>query len=208
MPKAYSYVRISSDSQLKGDGVRRQLDRSREYAALHRLDLDENSPTDIGVSAYRGANVSNGNFGTFLAAVKDGKIERGSYLLVESLDRLSRQQPLKSFALFTDLINSGIIVVTLIDERVYGLQPVSEADLFISMGMLSRAYDESRTKSDRISRRWARKRGNIANIKLTSNGPKWLKLAPDKTKFEIIEERADIVREIFEEATITSKRRF
>jgi DNA invertase Pin-like site-specific DNA recombinase len=200
MAKAYSYVRISTDAQLKGDGVRRQLDRSREYAAAHGLDLDENSPSDIGVSAYRGANVSNGNLGTFLAAVRDGKIERGSYLLVESLDRLSREQPLKSFALFSDLINSGIIVVTLIDERVYGLHQVSEADLFISMGMLSRAFDESRTKSDRISRRWERKRGNIANIKLTSNGPKWLKLSRDKTKFDIIKERADIVREIFEEA--------
>jgi Recombinase/Recombinase zinc beta ribbon domain len=69
------------------------------------------------------------------------------------------------------------------------------------MGMLSRAYDESRTKSDRISKRWERKRDNIANIKLTSNGPKWLKLSRDKTKFDIIQERANIVREIFEEAT-------
>jgi DNA invertase Pin-like site-specific DNA recombinase len=123
MAKAYSYVRISTDAQLKGDGVRRQLDRSREYAAAHGLDLDENSPRDIGVSAYRGANVSSGNLGTFLDAVRVGKVERGSYLLVESLDRLSREQPLKSFSLFSDLISSGIIVVTLIDERVYGLQP-------------------------------------------------------------------------------------
>jgi hypothetical protein len=66
--------------------------------------------------------------------------------------------------------------------------------------MLSRAYDESRTKSDRITRRWERKRGNIANIKLTANGPKWLKLSDDKTRFVVIPERADIVREIFDEA--------
>lgn len=48
-PKAYSYIRMSSERQLSGDSLRRQLQNSRDYAAEHGLDLDE-TLRDIGVS--------------------------------------------------------------------------------------------------------------------------------------------------------------
>ena len=32
-PRAFSYVRMSTDVQLRGDSLRRQLDQSRDYAA-------------------------------------------------------------------------------------------------------------------------------------------------------------------------------
>jgi DNA invertase Pin-like site-specific DNA recombinase len=57
-PKAYSYVRMSTDIQLKGDSKRRQVEKSERYAKEHGLDLvSDFELEDIGVSAFRGDNV-------------------------------------------------------------------------------------------------------------------------------------------------------
>jgi hypothetical protein len=47
---------------------------------------------DLGKSAYRGANVMDGALGQFIEAVDSGQVKKGSYLLVENLDRLSRDR--------------------------------------------------------------------------------------------------------------------
>jgi len=96
--QAFSYIRMSTDAQLLGDSRRRQLDASAKFAHEHGLLLVEDFKLeDIGVSAFKGANVASGAFGRFLEAVRSGKIAKGSYLLVESLDRLSRQAQLPQF---------------------------------------------------------------------------------------------------------------
>ena len=108
-PQAYSYIRMSTDLQLKGDSLRRQLEASTRYAAENDLDLVEDIRLeDIGVSAFKGANVSGGALGRFFEAVQTGKITRGSYLLVESLDRISRQELRKSLQIFLSIIDAGI----------------------------------------------------------------------------------------------------
>src|SRR4028119_1217108 len=92
MPKAYSYLRFSTPEQIKGDSRRRQTSMAQEYAAKHGLTLDEElTYQDLGVSAFRGKNAEDGKLSEFLDAVRFGKVEPGSYLLVESLDRISRQ---------------------------------------------------------------------------------------------------------------------
>jgi DNA invertase Pin-like site-specific DNA recombinase len=45
---------------------------------------------DLGVSAFRGKNADHGALKAFLDRVESGLIQPGSYLIVESLDRLSR----------------------------------------------------------------------------------------------------------------------
>jgi hypothetical protein len=52
---------MSTQGQLRGDSLRRQVERSRAYAAEHGLDLDETTGfNDIGVSAFRGENLKHG----------------------------------------------------------------------------------------------------------------------------------------------------
>jgi DNA invertase Pin-like site-specific DNA recombinase len=87
MIRAYSYLRMSTAEQIRGDSLRRQLEQSRDYAAKHGMTLVEDL-RDIGISAFHGANAAEGALGLFLAAVKAEKVEAGSYLLVESLVRL------------------------------------------------------------------------------------------------------------------------
>lgn len=200
-PKAYSYIRMSTEGQLRGDSLRRQVDRSRAYAAKHGLDLDETTTfNDIGVSAFRGKNLRQGALSRFKEAVLTKKIAPGSYLLVESLDRFSRDEVAHAQSEFLQLIKSGVTVVTLIDGRVFRPDHLDMTDLILSLVTLARANDESKHKSDRLSQSWANKRANVSRRKMTAMCPAWLRLSADKTKFEVIEERAAVVRSIFEDS--------
>lgn len=192
---------MSTDIQLRGDSLRRQEQASKRYAEQHGLRLIEDFKLeDIGVSAFKGANVTSGSLGRFLDLVKAGDIAKGSYLLVESLDRISRQQVLDSVPVFFDIVKSGINVVTLADNHIYRAGDTNFADVIYSVVVLGRAYEESKTKSIRVGAAWANKRQNAGNKKLTRVAPAWLSLREDRTQFDVISERVDVVRHIFQMA--------
>src|ERR1700751_364966 len=95
-PKAYSYARFSSRRQADGHSLERQLEiarawYTREIAPLG-LPLDD-LKCDDGYSAYRGQQVTKGSLGHFLAEIKAGSVAKGSILIAENLDRISRQGP-------------------------------------------------------------------------------------------------------------------
>jgi len=201
--KAYSYLRFSTPDQMKGDSFRRQTELSQKYAEENGLDLDDTLTLhDLGVSAFRGKNVEEGALGIFLDAVHQGKVKPGSFLLVESLDRLSRQSPYRAFRQFSDILDMGVNVVTLQDGKVYSAQggDLAFSDLMISIAVMQRAYDESLTKSRRLSEAWKAKRKEAASgsLKLTSRCPEWLSLDKERGEFHVIEERAEIVRRIYD----------
>jgi len=201
MTKAYSYIRMSTSKQLKGHSFSRQLDSSETYAKDNNLELD-NSLQDIGISAFRSENIHKGALGKFLKKIEDGEIDTGSYLLIESLDRLSRDDVLDALQLFISIISSGIIIVTLMDKMVYSRDSIKKdySQLIISLTIMSRAHDESLQKSQRISMSWEKKRQLSNQKKLTSKCPAWLKLDKDKGEFKIIKKRANLVKEIYEQS--------
>lgn len=147
-PKAYSYVRISSKGQIEGRGIARQIAAAQEYADKHGLELDEQLQ-DVGKSGFHGHHVKFGALGGFLRLVKEGQIADGSYLLVESLDRLSREDVLTAQAQFLEILSAGINVVTLIDGMHYH-RDKDFTQLIISLTYMSRANNESAEKSKRI----------------------------------------------------------
>lgn len=110
MPIAYSYMRFSSEKQAKGDSFRRQEELVKDYLESHpEIELDTSlSLRDAGTSAYKGLHAKKGALGVFIRLVDDGKIEKGSYLLVEHFDRLSREEILKAQTQFLQLINEDI----------------------------------------------------------------------------------------------------
>lgn len=197
--KAYSYIRMSTEMQLKGDSLNRQLRLSEAYAAQHGLDLVQEYQ-DLGVSAYASDNLISGSLGRFVEAVREGKVPSDAYLLVESLDRISRDNPLAALNTFQDILRLGITIVTLSDGQIYSQATISTEPmrLLMSMMYMVRAHDESRMKSGRIAAAWAAKRQNIAVRKLTGLCPHWLKLSEDRTCFEIIDDRAQLVKDIFQ----------
>ncbi len=198
--KAYSYLRFSTTAQQEGDSLRRQTQAAETYAKEHGLDLDESLKfSDLGVSAYHGANVQTGALSIFRRAIEDGIVEPGSYLLVESLDRISRQYPLKAVGTLSDICEMGITVITLSDGHIYTadkLQKDPQA-LLMSILIFIRANEESEMKSKRLKAAWKNKRSQAKEKPLTARAPHWLKLNDDRTGFEIIDERAQVVKDIF-----------
>jgi len=199
-PKAYSYLRFSTADQIRGDSFRRQTELARTWCDKTGVPLVDNY-RDLGVSAFRGANADKGALKAFLDRVESGVIEPGSYLIVESLDRLSRTDITFALQMFLGLINAGIVVVTLADQRVYDRERINDGnftDIIISLTILSRANEESRIKSSRLCAAWANKRERAGVEKMTARCPSWLRMKPDKSGFELIPEKAAIVRRVFE----------
>jgi DNA invertase Pin-like site-specific DNA recombinase len=201
--KAYSYLRFSTPEQQRGDSFRRQTEAAEVYATRNDLKLDtELSFQDLGVSAYRGKNADTGRLGDFLAAVRVGAVPRDSYLLVESLDRLSRQSARRALRTLEQICEEGITVVTLSDGRQYTEEALDEdpTALLMSILIFMRANEESLTKSRRVRAAWSAKRQNARTKVLTARAPGWLRLRDDRSGFDLIPERAAVVRRIYEMA--------
>lgn len=201
MPKAYSYLRFSTPEQSRGDSFGRQADAAKAYAERHGLVLDESSFEDLGVSAFRGRNSDIGELGRFLEAVRDGVVEKGSYLLVESLDRISRDKPRKATNVLAEICEEDITVVTLTDGRRYDLDVIDNDPMaFMYAFMVAiRANEESETKSRRLKAAWERKRENAKDLPITKKCPLWLVPAPEtKLGFTVNRKRANVVRRIFQ----------
>lgn len=201
MPKAYSYIRFSSAKQEAGDSLARQVRLSEEYAAKHGLELDtELNLRDLGISAFDRSNLNKGALGHFLRLVEDKRIPVGSYLLVESLDRLSRDRVMDALSIFSDILRAGIVIVTLSDNQVYSYERTNDnwASLIVSIAIMSRANEESAMKSQRLRSAWDAKRLNIADKRLTARCPYWLKPAEGDVGFEFIPERVEVVKRIYQ----------
>jgi len=202
MHKAYSYLRFSTADQIHGDSLRRQTALARDWCLKTGIPLVDNY-RDLGVSAFRSKNADKGALKAFLDRVESGVIAAGSYLIVESLDRLSRTDITYALQMFLGLINAGIVVVTLADDRVYDRNRINDGnftDLIISLTILSRANEESRMKSQRIGQAWAAKRDKVGEVKMTALCPFWLKLSADRSEFQIVPEKEKIVQRIFQMA--------
>jgi DNA invertase Pin-like site-specific DNA recombinase len=202
MPNAYSYLRFSTADQIHGDSYRRQTELARAWCLKTGIPLVDNY-RDLGVSAFRGKNADKGALKAFLDRVEAGVIEPGSFLIVESLDRLSRTDITFALQMFLGLINAGIVVVTLADQRVYDREKINDGnftDIIISLTILSRANEESRTKSVRVSAAWSAKRDRATEEILTKLCPSWMELSDDRKHFTLIPERVALVNRIFEMA--------
>jgi DNA invertase Pin-like site-specific DNA recombinase len=209
-PRAYSYIRFSTPDQAHGDSLRRQTEAARDYAKRHKLEFDETLDlTDPGISAHYGKNVEVGKLRAFLDGVRDGIIPQGSYLLVESLDRISRQTVRKAVRTMEEIVESGVNLVDLSDNgKVYSAATLDN-DHGVSFMMMAlrfmRAHEESAIKSSRLAAAYARKRRDAAAR--TENGkpfsrmlPAWLTWREDTKCYLPIPERAEVVQSIFQMA--------
>ncbi len=195
MPLAFSYVRFSSTRQSHGHSLERQLELARQYAIENGLMLDDLSFQDLGVSAFCGKNKTEGALGAFLKATESGRVPKGSWLLVESLDRLSREEVEEALTLFLTIIRAGIKIVTLLDRMVFEKGQLDMGKLVLAIAYMSRGNNESTTKSDRLSKLQEKNRTQIANGKHARiRTPGWL--MNDDNRFVFRPERVKIVREM------------
>lgn len=202
MKRAYSYIRFSTAEQLKGKSLERQTEGATNWCRQHGVELDtELTLHDLGVSAFRGKNADVGALGSFLKAVHAGQVSQGSYLLIETFDRMSRESAYDAQLTLQNIINAGITVVTLMDGKQYSVSILRNDPLALIYAILlmSRSHEESSTKSKRVGDAWSRKRADLKSGKrLTAIGPGWITFDKDR-KPKLIASRANIVRRIFTE---------
>jgi DNA invertase Pin-like site-specific DNA recombinase len=204
-PRAYSYLRFSTPEQAKGDSLRRQTAMADDYAQRHGLALDtELNLKDLGVSAFRGDNAAVGALGAFLQAIKDGLVPAGSLLLVEALDRISRQTARKAVRILEDIVEAGVTLVTLNDGKQYTAASLNGIDFLMAILLFMRGAEESATKARRLKASWEGKRLRAAGGEVqTASVPAWIKVTGSaakesrNAKLSLIPERAKLVRRMF-----------
>lgn len=212
MNKAYSYIRFSDPKQAEGDSYRRQLTDTLAYCKEHDLTLVSDSEYmffDEGISAYSGKlRTDETELSRFFGLVKDGAILPGSTLIIESLDRLSRENARTALPRFLDLLNAGINIHTLQSKKTYTHDSNDDMDLFQSIMEMSRSHRESLWKAKRISSSWKEKQENAHHLKLGKTAPAWLIPVYDEkdednkkkkpTHFIENDEKVAVIRKIFQ----------
>jgi DNA invertase Pin-like site-specific DNA recombinase len=159
MKVGYSYIRFSHPSQAEGDSLRRQLERTRAWCQKNGVTLDESVTLhDLGVTGFTGLHRSNPDryaLASFVQMVRDGKIRSDSHLIIENLDRLTREHLRPAVRFFLELLDEHRIhVVTTDPERVFRHDSTDMIDLIIAVVELARGHGESQRKSDLVGTAW------------------------------------------------------
>lgn len=200
-PTAFSYIRFSDPSQAAGDSLRRQTEAAAAWCERNGVCLDTSlTLRDLGVSAFRGKHRESPDrtaLAAFLDLVNRGRIAKGAFLLIENMDRLSREKPVVGVNLLTSLLLAGVRVVQLAPNE---LELTEDSDLFaLLQGQLSQArgHDESKTKSDRVAKAWSqRRKAARAGGVMTRRLPAWVEERGGRLR--LVPDRAATVRRIFD----------
>lgn len=206
MAIVYSYVRFSHGNDLKGNSKTRQKE-GESWVERNGHTLSSLSLSDENTSAFRGRNKTKGDLSKFLRLIEQGRVQPGSILLVENLDRLSREQIDPAMELWRGILRAGVDIVTLMPTEMHFAQADLNDMMKIMMVMMwfVNANMESVKKSERTASNWAQLRRRIANGEQVTNyrtGVRASKLCPSwlnatETGFELDPERVEVVRHIF-----------
>jgi DNA invertase Pin-like site-specific DNA recombinase len=227
---AFSYIRFSDPVQANGDRLRRQVEKTADYCKRHNLALDTSTTLqDLGKSAYtkrRRSDAAQDPMATFLdpsdlvnpdrralagfqSLIKQRRVPRGSFLIIENLDRLSRDQVVPATHLLTGILLAGVKVVQLMPVEQVLTEESDGYQIIMAVVELSRGNGESKRKSDRLADAWEEKRRRVragesqkptermgVGCKVyTSRVPRWVRRVGGE--LELIPERAETIRKIF-----------
>jgi len=202
MPRVFSYERVSSALQVEqGRGLERQATAADSWCAARGLQID-NGLSDAGISAFKGDNVSKGALGRFLAMAQAGDLGDDPILLVEAIDRLSRQEALDSLPdVLLGLVRAGVTIVSLEDGQEFSRAAIREDGTKLVMLALKAeaAHQYSKRLSKRITAAWKQSAADLAQNKLNRVGvfmPPWCKFDGDRVVLD--PDRAAIVRKVFD----------
>lgn len=198
---AFLYARFSSARQDKDATIERQLGATRRMCEENGWEVVEPPLIDKGRSAWKGDHLRVGELGRFKQQIDDGQVPSGSVLVIENFDRLSRQDVKKARRWIEEVTDAGIKVAVANLNKVFddtSLSGENIIDLLQYLLEAQRSTKESERKSvfqkDAIARFMDKARKGVV---YNSHGPAWLAGTKDG-KFEVIEDRAEIVRQIYQ----------
>jgi DNA invertase Pin-like site-specific DNA recombinase len=227
---AYSYIRFSHPDQFRGDSLRRQTEATNEWCRRNNARLDTALTLhDLGKSAFAKparmadedgmarvpeladlVNPDRRALAAFLEAIKQRRIPRGAYLVIENLDRLSRDDIVPAVHLVTGILLAGVRVVQLKPAETILTEHSDGYAVMMMVVELYRGHGESANKSNRVGGAWQEKRDRARRGDcqqstkrmekddrfLTRRLPAWCRAEGGKPV--AIPERAEVVNRIFE----------
>ncbi len=199
---ATCYARFSSAEQSAGMSLERQFNITKKVCQDNEWDFDPaRNIADEGRSAFSGSNrAEGGGLFDFERRAKAGHFANGHVLVVEHLDRISREGYDAVLSFINGLTAAGVTVATAKDTY----QPYQRLTLTDVMKVLIQAevaFEESEKKQTRQLALWEKKlaearAGNPRAI--TKLIPSWLVVDPQDRTMSLHPHRAAVVREIFE----------
>lgn len=199
------YCRVSSLMQIDGYGLQRQQDVIRTFLDNFKVpselgyEIDRENfeiLEDQGKSAYHGYNFSKGQLGLFRDKVLSGEVTSGLFL-IENVDRYTRLEEYIAMQEFNNLILGGIDILEVETGEIFS-KKISGSLTKLTVS-ISRAYSESKRKSNISKRSWLnRKRKSLEDgIAINNNTPDWLMLSDDKKSYVVDKNKAELINYVF-----------
>jgi hypothetical protein len=192
--KAYLYQRFSSDQQIGNSSIFRQSFKQHEWLKAHPDFECDGEYVDESKSASKGDHLKRGELGDLVQEIEQGKINKGSYILVEGFSRLSRLDTPETEELLRKIWKAGITIVTVQNGQEY--PPDTESNFGLRIQLLvevNGAYLESKIRSERIKGSYDRREfladsGEYVKIKK----PFWLDINGK------LNDSAEIIQKVFD----------
>lgn len=204
MMQAILYSRWSSLEQKGTTSASRQLEITEGLAQRNGWTVVERL-VDSGKSAWTGDNLSTGELGRFAEKCQRGG-GKDKVLIVEKLDRLSRQKPRVMARWIETMVLTGLTIMTADGRHVIDEAALDNPMIYMTMIFEAfRGYEESETKSIRVASAWSQKR--LRGAPMTARCPAWLKPSgtthfkgdQSTSSYQPIENRAKLVLWMFKE---------
>ncbi|CAM3880124.1 recombinase family protein [Serratia silvae] len=195
--RPHIYTRVSKAKQIEGSGLDEQTARIQQYLK-DKQHLFEGEPvywTDVGLSAYRNKNITDGQLGKFMELVDSGAIGEGDALIIYSLDRLSRRSAWDEVTI-PKIVNSRCDIHDVSTPVV--LKHDDPFSKIIMELIIQRGNNESKIKSERSTSGWEMRFDNMVKKGdiMTRRLPRWLDY-DESCGYTLKEREVNIIRDIF-----------
>jgi hypothetical protein len=120
------------------------------------------------------------------------------YLLIENLDRLTREEEVPACHLLTGILIAGVRVVQLSPYEMLLTEKSNGWELMRAVMELSRGHGESKIKSERVDKAWQARlaRTRQGEVILTRSLPAWVEVRGDT--LQVIPKRAAAIQRIYQ----------
>jgi DNA invertase Pin-like site-specific DNA recombinase len=184
---AYSYRRYSSVAQTGNSSLPRQLEMAQEVCNEKGWTLIDLAP-DAAISGYKGLNRIKGSLGSFLKRVKQGEVSKGSVLIIEKMDRFSRDEVDLVLPDFLGLLQAGVEIYSCADKTHYTLADIRKNPMTLNYAVMAMAManDYSKTLGERVKRSvdLRLEKAKLGDLQAMSAWrPRWIDVTKDGFKF-------------------------
>jgi DNA invertase Pin-like site-specific DNA recombinase len=202
--KAIRYIRWSTLEQGNKDrsSEERQINALNHFIASKGWEFEGEPFIDSGRSAYTGENLTKGYLGAITKRILSHAVDpTKAVLVVEELNRLSRQPPSRMQAWMMPLLDAGLTIAIAKTGQIVTKQMI-DTDIGGFMMLMMESFSAngfSRQQRDKGNASWTKRRRLMEEGQLTARhrAPKWLEWDESAKAFVAIPLRKRLIREIF-----------